>query len=193
MKVRKLVKAYSNERDNKNGNCSEYIISCVLSCCRDQVEYMNRYVVTYNAIFNTPFLDGAKEFSHLLKASGAGLTAVYNDECSGIIMFASSITIGIFSSIVTMIIAATSFVIVRYSTIGTITFVFSLFAALTTLEVIKAAFSAMFICYCSPETRVAFERNHPEEFNALNDKFKIAANDTRERFVWCCLPCCLVV
>ena len=188
-----LIRALCSSKDGKNGGWGECIIMCILSCCRDQLEYMNRYVVTYNAIFNTSFLDGAKEFSHLLKNSGAGLTVVYNDECSGIIMLASSVTIGIFSSCLTMIVAVSSFGIVKYATIGGITFVFSVFASLTTLEVVKAAFSALFICYCAPETKAAFERNHPEEFNDLNEKFKMAANTTRERFVWCCFPCCIII
>ena len=191
--IKLLVRSLCRERKDGAGACGEYLILCILSCCRDQLEYLNRYVVTYNAIFNTPFLEGAKEFSNLLKNSGNGLNVVYTDECSSMIMFASSLTVAMFSSCATTLIAATAFGIVKYGTIGILVFIFSVFASLTTLEIIAAAFSTLLICYCSPETQSTFERNHPEEFNELNEKVKLAANETREKFVWCCLPCCILV
>ncbi len=58
-----IVEMFCKDENGRN-NCAACLIQWLLSCIRDQLKYMNKYVIAYCAIFNATFCQGTGEFQH---------------------------------------------------------------------------------------------------------------------------------
>ena len=123
----------------------------------------------------------------VMQNSGVGFSAFYNDEVSGLVITGASVTIGVCTSIISMSVGVLFLGIIKFSTVGIISFLFGTLVALTSLSIVKSAVTTLFICLIAPETRNVFEQNHPEDYKKLSNKFKAGNDATREIFNW--LPC----
>jgi hypothetical protein len=207
------MEVFCKDKDGRD-TCASCLIRWLLSCIRDQLEYMNKYVVTYCAIFNSTFCQGTGEFQHckfivcigftklffltlfhfctaVMQNSGSGFTAFFQDEVTGIIIIGASVTVGVFTSIMTTSVAVLFLGVVKFATVAAIAFVFGLVIAFAALGVVKSAVTALFICLIAPETSPTFEENHPEVYAKLSSKFKAGNDATREVFSW--LPPCVCI
>jgi len=185
-----VVEIFGRDNDGRE-TCVACIIKMLLNCIRDQLDYMNKYVITYCAIFNTSFCQGTQEFQYLMQESGFGFTSFFQDEVTGIIVMGAAVTIGMVTAAITMSAGVLFFGIVRYSTVGVMAFVFGTVVSLGALGVVKSAVTSLFICLVAPETSPVFEENHPESYARLSTAFKSGNDATREFFSW--LPSCFCV
>ena len=126
-----------------------------------------------------------------MQNSGSGFTAFFQDEVTGIIIIGASVTVGVFTSIMTTSVAVLFLGVVKFATVAAIAFVFGLVIAFAALGVVKSAVTALFICLIAPETSPTFEENHPEVYAKLSSKFKAGNDATREVFSW--LPPCVCI
>eukprot|EP00941_MAST-03F_sp_MAST-3F-sp1_P001562 g1562.t1 len=169
----KLILRIICEKLFDNAQYADFIINCIFSCIEGALEYLNRYVIVYSAIYGVDFVEAAKQFDALLLNSG--LQEVYNSEITNIITFMSSIMISLSVAFATYGFAFFAYGVPSFTYVGLFSGLFSFFAAITALQSLSAIVSTIFICFLHGSTN-HLSRNHPKFYDQLKEDMTRAKN-----------------
>lgn len=161
-------------REENNGGlaCLACMAECVLSCLASMMEYVNQWAYVYVGVYGYPFRQSGKAVMDLF--NNRGWTAVINDDLTSGALTFGAMGVGIVTCCVGMLMvrfspmewfAALGSRMSVYSTMALMGFMVGLSMALILAHVIIAALHTIFVCFA--EDPVAFNRNHPKEYDEL--------------------------
>ncbi|TDH69170.1 hypothetical protein CCR75_005874 [Bremia lactucae] len=159
--------------NNESGlACFACIAECILSCLAGVMEYINHWAYVYVGVYGHTFRTSGKAVMDLFRTRG--WTAVINDDLTSSALSFGAMGVGIVTCCVGLLMVhflpvdyftALGSQMAVYSTMALIGFIVGLSMAMILAHVIIAALHTIFVCFA--EDPVAFNRNHPKEYEDL--------------------------
>jgi len=166
--IRAMLRASKRQR-----NCLTLVALCLLGCVERLIRYFNKYAFAQCAIYGTSFVTSAKATWNLFMTRG--LTAIINDDLTGIALGCGSLIGGVVSAGAGYAIGAAFYgndddedvrtaLPVALAVGG---FFIGFILCRCMLQVIASAVIALFVCYA--EDPASMFNNRPEEYQRLLD------------------------
>ncbi|KAL4086118.1 hypothetical protein PRIC1_014740 [Phytophthora ramorum] len=167
-----MAKRRANEENNGGLACLACMAECILSCLANVMEYVNQWAYVYVGVYGYPFRTSGKAVMDLF--NNRGWTAVINDDLTSGALSFGAMGVGVVTCCIGLLMVRFSPMewftalgsrISVYGTMALIGFMVGISMALILAHVIIAALHTIFVCFA--EDPVAFNRNHPKEYNDL--------------------------
>ncbi|CAH0475989.1 unnamed protein product [Peronospora belbahrii] len=167
----------ASEENNSGLACLACMAECILSCLTNIMEYVNQWAYVYVGVYGYSFRTSGKAVMDLFK--NRGWTAVINDDLTSSALSFGAMGVGVVTCCVGLLMVrfspvewftALGFRTNVYATMGFIGFMVGISMALILAHVIIAALHTIFVCFA--EDPVAFNRNHPKEYDDLVDGWR---------------------
>ncbi|CAI5721217.1 hypothetical protein KXD40_004730 [Peronospora effusa] len=162
----------ASEENNGGLACLACLAECILSCLANIVEYINQWAYVYVGVYGYPFRTSGKAVMDLF--TNRGWTAVINDDLTSSALSFGALGVGVVTCCIGLLMVRFSPVewftalgsrMGVYGTMALIGFTVGISMALILAHVIIAALHTIFVCFA--EDPVAFNRNHPKEYEDL--------------------------
>ncbi|KAF4315573.1 hypothetical protein BBO99_00009286 [Phytophthora kernoviae] len=167
-----MAKRRANEENNGGLACLACMAECILGCLANIVEYVNHWAYVYVGVYGYPFRTSGKAVMDLF--NNRGWTAVINDDLTSSALSFGALGVGIVTCCVGLLMVRFSpvewFAVLGsregvYGTMALVGFMVGISMAMILAQVIIAALHTIFVCFA--EDPVAFNRNHPKEYDDL--------------------------
>jgi len=166
--IRAMLRASKRQR-----NCLTLVALCLLGCVERLIRYFNKYAFAQCAIYGTSFVTSAKATWNLFMTRG--LTAIINDDLTGIALVCGSMIGAVVSAIAGYVIGYAFYGNDDDEDVSTLLpvalavggFFVGLILCRCVLQVIASAVIALFVCYA--EDPASMFANRPEEYQRLLD------------------------
>uniref|UniRef100_K3X0L3 Choline transporter-like protein n=1 Tax=Globisporangium ultimum (strain ATCC 200006 / CBS 805.95 / DAOM BR144) TaxID=431595 RepID=K3X0L3_GLOUD len=167
-----ILKDKAREDDNAALACVACLAECILNCLEGIMEYINQWAYVYVGIYGYDFRTSGKAVMDLF--TNRGWTAVINDDLTSSALTFGALGVGFVTCIIGLLIAKftpDSWLIAlgsdnsAYAVLGVIGFISGLSMAMILANVVITALHTVFVCFA--EDPIAFNRNHPREYEDL--------------------------
>lgn len=167
-----MAKRRANEENNGGLACLACMAECILGCLQNIMEYVNQWAYVYVGVYGYPFRTSGKAVMDLF--NNRGWTAVINDDLTSSALSFGALGVGIVTCCIGLLMVHFSPVewfsalgdrTAVYGAMALVGFMVGISMAMILAQVIIAALHTIFVCFA--EDPVAFNRNHPKEYDDL--------------------------